>query len=213
MSVEHVVKKGECLSSIAKTYHFADWRKIYDHPENADFKKKRPNPDLIYPGDVVMIPDKKPAPAVLANEQVHVVTIKTAEARLRLLLEVDEPYAYELEADGKVKTGQVDGKTLIDHPIPGDLAEARLTVWPASGDRSGAITWQLDPGYLDPIDEVSGVQGRLANLGYYWGQIDGQPGADLDLAVSRFRYDEKLDPGSSIDDDLRSRLQKRHDGV
>lgn len=45
MSHVHVVKQGECLIRIAASYGFGDYRIIYDHPENAEFKRKRPNPN------------------------------------------------------------------------------------------------------------------------------------------------------------------------
>ena len=32
---------------------------LYDHSDNAAFRTKRPNPDLIYPGDVIKIPAKE----------------------------------------------------------------------------------------------------------------------------------------------------------
>jgi hypothetical protein len=32
------------------------WQEVYHHSDNAAFRRKRPNPDLIHPGDVVMIP-------------------------------------------------------------------------------------------------------------------------------------------------------------
>jgi N-acetylmuramoyl-L-alanine amidase len=213
MSVAHVVKKGECLSSIAKQYRFSDWRRIYDHPDNAAFKAKRPNPDLIYPGDVVMIPEKAPSTATLSTDEVHVIKVKAQQPSLRILLEVDEPHAYELELPAGVVAGQTDGQSPIEHPIPADLKKARLTIWPASGDRTNAISWALAPGDLDPVEELSGIQGRLANLGYYWGAVDGQPSSQLDEAVARFRKDEKLEASADIDDALRERLKKRHDDL
>jgi hypothetical protein len=45
MATIHIVKKGECLSSIAYHYMLPDWHIIYDHPQNAEFKAKRPNPN------------------------------------------------------------------------------------------------------------------------------------------------------------------------
>lgn len=62
MSTPYVVKSGDWLSKIAAAHGFSDWRDIYYHPDNAAFRAKRPDPDLIYPGDVVMIPDQSPAP-------------------------------------------------------------------------------------------------------------------------------------------------------
>jgi len=56
----HVVVEGENLSKIAAAEGFRDFRKLYDAPENAELRKKRPNPNLIRPGDEVVIPDRKP---------------------------------------------------------------------------------------------------------------------------------------------------------
>lgn len=55
-STEYIVKSGDTLVKIAKNHGFADWREIYNHPDNRAFKAKRPNPDRIFPGDVLMIP-------------------------------------------------------------------------------------------------------------------------------------------------------------
>ncbi len=52
------VRQGECLSSLAAQHGLPDWRAIYNHPENASFQQKRPNPNVIAPGDRVYIPDR-----------------------------------------------------------------------------------------------------------------------------------------------------------
>jgi hypothetical protein len=56
MAQNHIVVKGDTLSGIAKKHGFKDWRTIYNDPSNAAFRRKRPNPNLIFPGDVVVIP-------------------------------------------------------------------------------------------------------------------------------------------------------------
>ena len=33
------------------------WRMVYNSPDNADFRRRRPNPNLIQPGDVLILPD------------------------------------------------------------------------------------------------------------------------------------------------------------
>jgi Ca-activated chloride channel family protein len=55
-SEKYTVKPGDCLASIARQHGIGDWRRIYDHPENKEFRDKRPDPNRIYPGDVVWIP-------------------------------------------------------------------------------------------------------------------------------------------------------------
>ena len=51
----HVVKQGECLSSIAHACGFASYKPVYEHADNADFRKKRPDPAVIFPGDEIAI--------------------------------------------------------------------------------------------------------------------------------------------------------------
>lgn len=56
MSTPYTVQRGDTLTKIANRHGFRNWRAIYDHPDNAGFKRLRPNPNLIYPGDVIQIP-------------------------------------------------------------------------------------------------------------------------------------------------------------
>src|SRR4051812_3687311 len=61
MSTPYTVKRGDTLTKIANRHGFRSWRALYDHPDNAGFKRLRPNPNLIYPGDVIQIPSTSPA--------------------------------------------------------------------------------------------------------------------------------------------------------
>jgi len=54
----HVVQRGESLSAIARRYGVRFWANIYLAGENDDFRLKHPNPNLIRPGDRIVIPDK-----------------------------------------------------------------------------------------------------------------------------------------------------------
>lgn len=60
--VPYAVKSGDTLSAIAKTCG-STVQYIYNHPENASLRSKRPNPSQIFPGDVVMIPRSSPKKA------------------------------------------------------------------------------------------------------------------------------------------------------
>jgi len=53
---EYIIKKGDTLSGLAKKYNLSGWEKIYNHPKNSEFREKRPDPNKIYPGDIVYIP-------------------------------------------------------------------------------------------------------------------------------------------------------------
>lgn len=57
--VTHEVKPGESLSRIAQQYKVKYWANIYLAGENDAFRSIRPNPNLILPGDKIVIPSKE----------------------------------------------------------------------------------------------------------------------------------------------------------
>lgn len=54
----HTVKKGEHLTGITKKHGFPGgaWKKIYKASYNAPLRKRRPDPNVILPGDIVALP-------------------------------------------------------------------------------------------------------------------------------------------------------------
>lgn len=60
MPKTHTVAQGETLTRIAKKHKFASWKTLYESPDNADFRALRKDPNIIYPGDQLIIPDKEP---------------------------------------------------------------------------------------------------------------------------------------------------------
>ena len=71
----YTVQQGECLSSIARKCGFPDYATLYRDPENAAFRKKRPNPNVICPGDVLFIPDRAVKEIPSATDQQHQFTL------------------------------------------------------------------------------------------------------------------------------------------
>src|SRR5215471_991628 len=84
---DHIVKQGECLSRIAASYGFRDYRTIYDHPKNAEFRKLRPNPNIIFPGDVIFIPDKALKNESVPTAKVHRFEVPNQRRVLRIVVE------------------------------------------------------------------------------------------------------------------------------
>jgi len=66
MGTPYVIREGDTLSSIAETHGLPDWKKLYFADENKEFRARRPDPDRIMPGDVIVIPGE-PADADLAD--------------------------------------------------------------------------------------------------------------------------------------------------
>lgn len=55
---KYTVRKGDNLDQIARGHGYSSWRVIHDCEFNASFKRQRPNPDKIFPGDIVTLPPK-----------------------------------------------------------------------------------------------------------------------------------------------------------
>jgi hypothetical protein len=66
MTTYHTVMPGQNLSSIARQYNLKSWKDIYKYDANEAFRGKRPNENLIFPGDIVLIPDGSADPKAAA---------------------------------------------------------------------------------------------------------------------------------------------------
>lgn len=58
MGTPYTVRSGDTLSRIAQQNGYSSWQEIYNHPDNADFRRRRPNPNQIHPGDQLILPDR-----------------------------------------------------------------------------------------------------------------------------------------------------------
>ncbi|MCI0406371.1 MAG: peptidoglycan-binding protein [candidate division Zixibacteria bacterium] len=195
MAVTHTVKQGESLSAIAQAYGFTDWKKIYDHPDNREFKKKRPHPHILFPGDKINIPEKESKEESCSTEQKH--RFKRIREGLKLRLAVKdfgfEPLANtacELEIDGTVYSLTTDGEGMIEQPISPSAEKAVLRFQDPLVPFDVAIPIQI--GHLDPIEEITGQKARLSNLGYYFGPPDGEDDEKFNIAVQEFQCDHDL---------------------
>ena len=167
--LEHVVSQGECLNSIAARYGFA-WKTIWNHADNADLKALRKNPNVLFPDDVLVIPEKQVKEESCATEKSHKFKRKGVPAVLKIqLLNNGQPrknLGWKANLGGTWQEGKTDG-------------DGNLEIKLAPGCDSGVLKlengteYQLQLRELDPVDTISGVQARLNNLGYDCGPVDG----------------------------------------
>jgi Putative peptidoglycan binding domain len=195
MSTIHEVRQGECLSSITKAHGFADCRTIYDHPQNSALRQRRPDPNVLGPGDRVYVPEKELREETGATGRRHRYVRSDPRTFLRILLEDPRhgPLSrkrYQLHFGNQVREGRTSSTGLLDEEIPPDLEDATLMVWPDASAR--AIVSLLKVGHLDPPGEIAGVAGRLRNLGYYAGPADGRMTPELEMTLRRFQEMHRL---------------------
>lgn len=210
--MHYTVRSGDYLSKIASEHGFANWRTIYDDPHNAEFRRLRPNPNLIYPGDQLFIPEKpaKTATAPAGGESRFRAHRATGTLQLTLLDFAGEPLANKsgtLEVEGTARPITTDGSGHFTAEIPPHLTHAVLTI-----DDTELV---LRIGQLNPMTDVdtgdvSGVQGRLANLGYLAGAIDGVLGEETREAIRAFQRANDLAETGEVSRPLEDKLREKY---
>ena len=193
----HTVQQGDTLAKIARMYGFREWKPIYEHGNNADFRKKRPNPNVIFPGDVLWVPEKTESERDALTGKRHTFRVPASKRtlRLRFLDAEGQPVANQeavLEIDGREPIGgektDTDGK--IEFPVQASDTGGRLTI--------AGRAYVLDFNHLNPVDDtpdegLSGIQGRLLNLGYYNGSITDTLDRPTRVALLLFQHDHNLE--------------------
>ena len=225
MATTYVVQAGDCLSSIAKKFGFRDWKVIYDDPNNKDFKKARPDPNVIYAGDTIFIPDPKESTKKVSApvEQLNKFKVKLPKTLLRIQVkdEEEKPIAgkkYELRLGDDVRKGSTDGDGVVEQKVDPEITEAKLLVYDGDPDTGPLWVWDVHIGHLNPADFPSGARARLNNLGYFCGpatdDIDTSQDDPIDertaLALAGFQETNKIKRTGDLDDDTAKKLVEVH---
>jgi N-acetylmuramoyl-L-alanine amidase len=195
----HTVAQGEHLSLIARKYGLSNYRTIWDHPENARLKSERKNPNVLLPGDVLSIPPPEPKQQSGATGKRHTFLVLKSDLVLRIVL--DELYGHpladaecELRVDDQVFRLSTDASGKLEQRIPETAQRAVLTVR-KQGTLILETQLEFAIGHLDPVDQRSGQQARLANLGYYTRPLDEVDEREFKRAVQQFQ----LHAGLAVD--------------
>lgn len=104
----HTVKKGENLDKIAKSYGIKNFKAIYDDPVNAKFRRQRKNPDLIQPGDKIIIPNFALTKEKRKSLSSLIATIEERIKRMETLKKEQQKTTATLASE--IKKGQRDFK-------------------------------------------------------------------------------------------------------
>lgn len=232
---KYKVKRGDCVSKIAHDNGLL-WETLWDFQKQFKDEKgciyydqdnNKRDPNVIYPGEFIFIPQKEKKEESKPEENRHTFRLKGVPAKLRLMLkENDEPLKniqYSLHIDGYHFDGRTSDKGRLECSIPPNAREGRLRI--EIENKTTKIKEQhefpIKLGYLDPLDTVEGVQARLKNLGFYFGVINGKLETRTIGALRSFQRKygivdtEKIiqDRQSNriiLDSDTKSRLKEQH---
>ncbi|NTX09116.1 peptidoglycan-binding protein [Myxococcus sp. CA040A] len=213
MPTTHVVTQGECLLLIARRHGFADFKRLYEHPDNAELREKRPNPNVLYPGDTVVIPEvsaPKNKPNV-STGRAHRFTLKVGERHLRLALKDAEgaprsgmPYLLTFEQE--VLEGSTDDEGFLEAKVPFTVSQVEL--------ECEGLSWEVALGTLRPMRDtpdhgVRGAESRLINLGYAL-EPTGKMTLGLRSAIRAFQHRGGLEVTGHLDVETLRRLEELH---
>ena len=211
MAASHIAEPGEYIASIAADYGFSSSLTIWHHPENAALKALRKNPNTLLPGDIVYIPDRQTKVYPGQTEKHHIFVREQTNPKLRIVLrdENDQPVANapcKLKIDGNVYDLNTDDQGLCEQPISYTAQEGTLIILGNAAGVASEIPVKI--GHLHPIEEMTGVQARLNNLGYDAGEVGGGDQEMLRSAVQEFQLDHGMTPDGKWEAPFQAKLKE-----
>ncbi len=204
------VKDGDCVTSIAKEFGY-HWETLWNDPANGPLKQLRVDPNVLKPGDILYIRNKKEKEDPCAAEQRHRFRLLGQPAMLRLrVLNEDVPranQAYKLVVGDNVYEGVTDPQGKLEHPIPNNAKKAMLAITDEHGAQD---VYELKLGGIDPVRDIAGAQQRLFNLGFDPGPIDGMMGPQTESALRSFQKKHNLTETGRLDQPTGAKLVQEH---
>ena len=203
--MKYTVGENDCFVNVAERFGFS-WKKLWNHPENAALKQKRKHLNILYPGDVIHIPDKDLHEVSCPTDKRHRFRKLSTTILLRLrLLEDGQPrrnLSYTLDVDGQIFSGTTDRDGKLEHTIPAEATGGSLI--------TAEDSYALNIGRLDPVTEIAGVQERLKNLGYLGDAADGFLTESTKAALRAFQENHSLDANGEMTEQTCNKLAEAH---
>lgn len=193
MAYVHSVGLGDHVVRLAYHAGHATVHALWDHPENEALRTERPDPGVLAPGDRVFVPDAESRRFEwLALDRVHEIRIELPLPMLRVQLVhtnrlVMPDRRCEAVIDGEPLTLVTDAEGRLELELGPDTREVEI--------RAGGHVWRGGVAMLPPVELTAGILGRLANLGYEPGPMDGDGPRDVYAfrsAVEEFQCDHDL---------------------
>ncbi len=171
------------------------WQKIWFDARNQQLREDRGHPNILLPGDVVLVPEREIGWESGATEKRHRFRRKGSLVEIRIRLHrfgeprADEPYHVEIgNAVYPGSTQRTDQNGLAIVRIPADAMHAILVV----GDDEEE--YELLVGHMDPIDSVTGIHSRLENMGFDAGGVHSPYDTQSAAAMAEYLTHAGQDP-------------------
>ncbi|HDP24292.1 MAG TPA: LysM domain-containing protein [Deltaproteobacteria bacterium] len=201
MPKEYTVRQGDCLNSISEK-HGLFWQTLWDDPGNKALKDRRKDPNVLQPGDILTIPDKREKNEDCSSDSKHRFRKKGVPAKMKVQLVIeDEPIKnqpYSMMIDDQFwSEGTTDGDGYLETAVPPQVKTGKIIVGPPDN----RISFSVDFGTLDPLDTEDGALQRLRNMGY-------EVGEDPRGALESFQEKEDLTVTGELNQATRDRIKE-----
>lgn len=202
----YVVRQGDTMTKLAYVRGF-DAGEVWKDERNDALRERRPDMDVLAPGDIVYLPEPKRdgLPITKGTTNRYVAKVPKITVHLALQGEDGAPLAgepYEIRGLGEPVPGAVGDGGAVSFEAPITVREVTLVL------TERGLVFPVRVGDLDPLDEASGVRMRLAHLGYL--RAPHEDDAAFDAAVAAFQAAQGLDVTGTVDDATRSALKQAH---
>ncbi|OAD23337.1 hypothetical protein THIOM_000834 [Candidatus Thiomargarita nelsonii] len=208
MHLEYKVRQGDDIASIAYQYGLLP-ETIWNDPTNVALRNKRKDPYVLYPGDIVFIPETRIKEERGSTEKRHRFRRKSVPEvlQVRLLDEDGNPIAnveYILDVDGNLKRGTTNENGVVRQNIPPNASQGKLII------ESIGAEYELLLGGVDPLDTTTGLQARLNNLGFACGPVDGERADRTEGGIADYREVVELSDADENDNNLKQHIKQQH---
>jgi hypothetical protein len=159
----YIVRQGDSVASVLAKNGGGDPASVWNDANNADLQKLRGDPAVLCPGDVLYIPETKPAWLSVSVGTTNTFTAQVPTQTVKLVLCGEKPLAnepYVVTELGDDIQGTTDGDGALSVDVPMTASSFVLVLSRRN------IAHRVLVGHLDPVSERSGIRQRLSNLGY-----------------------------------------------
>lgn len=207
---KHIVRRGECIDSIAAHYGVTP---AALKAKNEELFRSRSGGYVLKVGDVVDAPTvgeaSRKASFSAGGTVRYKATIPSTTLKVKVVDDAGEPVKsqpFKVVGSRVERTGTTDGDGFVIAKLPVHVTTATLEVQFPEDEEPHTFTLKL--GHLDPVTELSGVRQRLVNLG--WLGHTTASDDEVVAAVRRWQRAKELTVTGRLDDAGREQLVSDH---
>ena len=207
----YVVRQGDYLAKLAFVHGF-DAEEVWNDAKNEEIRGRRPDHNILAPGDIVYLPVKKKEGLPIVKGTTNKYSARVPKVDVNLVFKnadgtplSEEPYEIRgaPPASDPLAT-DADGHLTIQVPV---TVREVCIVFP---ERHFSYTARI--GDLDPSNEMSGVAQRLRNLGHLARDASSPEMAadDVRAAIAAFQAETGASSTGALDAETQSALFEIH---